>query len=112
MSTRTLDPDTWQDYFDTLHTEFGAQEVEIEILDQSLGAQKQIDWTLIKGISYDPKGKMLSIAVEGIEHFIPEPKSILILEEDGGVSAIEVTGRDIAKQIIRLRAPLRLPRGT
>lgn len=112
MKTLKLNPDQWKDYFDNLQRHLGAREVEIEIIDQSLGAQKQIDWAPIIGLSYDHKGKVLSIAVEGIEHLVPEPKDIFVLENGGVIAAIEIIGRDSVKQIVRLRAPLQLPHGS
>ena len=109
MSTRQLDKNEWESYFDRVSKELGTRQVEIEVAALSLGDQVEAEWVVLLGLTYDPRDDILEVATEAVDHLIRRPREIHVLEGPEGLESIEVVDAEGAKQIVRLRAPLRLP---
>jgi hypothetical protein len=71
MALTQLAKPEWQDYFDGVSKVLGAKLVEIEVTGLGLGDQVEVDWLPLIGLSYDPRGDVLAVIVEGIEHKYP-----------------------------------------
>jgi len=88
MTSKKITKRQWQKYFDTFSLTFlkdkQPEYSEIQVMSEQLGVQPQTKWTLLKGISYDPKSDMLEIQVDKMEHMIAHPKEIYVNEEDNG----------------------------
>jgi len=78
----------WQKYFDTFSRKFLKDDqpeyVEIQIISKEIGVQPETQWTILKGITYDPKSDILEIQVENMEHNISHPEEIYVNEEENG----------------------------
>lgn len=78
----------WQKYFDTFSQKFLKDDqpeyVEIQIISEEIGVQPETKWTILKGLTYDPKSDILEVQVENMEHNISHPEEIYVNEEENG----------------------------
>ncbi len=110
MATAKLDKAAWQKIFDQMSKSLlVGKQVEIEVLGLDMGAQIEQEWIQLLGITYDPKGDLIEILVEGLDHLIPKPREVWVDHGAIGLVSIEVVDADDVRQIIRLREPLMLP---
>lgn len=108
MAVLKLDKKEWAVYFDTFSKKFLKDEqpeyVEIRVMSEEIGVQPETQWTLLKGISYDPKGDVLDVSVDQLNRRIFHPTEIYVDEEDNGwLTSIEVVEQDGTKDIIEIR---------
>ncbi|MGF1465531.1 MAG: DUF5335 family protein [Sandaracinaceae bacterium] len=108
MATRRLDRDRWQGYFDALSKSLPTAKVEIGIVGDRIGDQREVDWAMWRGATYDRESDALDVFVGQLGHQIARPREIWV-DDSAGLKAIEVIDGEGQKQIIRLRAPLQLP---
>jgi hypothetical protein len=109
MATRKLDKKEWRSFFDRFSTRLEGKQAEIEVVSLQLGDQVEADWLPLLGIAYDPNDNIVEVALEGLDHLIPNPRELYIEEGPGGLAALEIVDSDDVKQIIKLRNPLMLP---
>jgi len=109
MTARKLNRNEWKPFFDGISKVLGAKQAEIEVLSLDLGDQVEADWLPLLGLSYDSKGDVFDVALEGLDHLIAKPREIYI--EDGGVglASLAIVDAEGARQIVKLRDPLALP---
>ncbi len=111
MSSYEVEKEHWERYFDNFSRVAGTQLVELEVAGLDLGDQVEAEWLPLTGISYDPKDDVLAVQLDDtLEHMIRSPRSVSVEETADGMRALEVVDGDGRQQIIRLRAPLALPR--
>ncbi len=108
MAVLKLDKKRWALYFDSFSKKFLKDDqpeyAEIRVLSKDIGVQPETQWTLLKGISYDPKGDVLDVSVDKLNRIILHPTEIYVdEEEDGWLTSIEVVERDGTKDIIEIR---------
>ena len=108
MAWKKLEEPEYETYFDTLSKAFENEQVEIEVLAVSIGAQKQTRWIPLIGISYDPPEKTISIISEAIDHHIKGPREVQIHETDAGIDSIQITGADGYEHLLKLKKPVSL----
>jgi hypothetical protein len=99
----------WQGYFDRLAAALRATRVEIEVTGLGLGHQIEAEWIPLIGVSYDPKGDVLAVIAEGVEHLIRHPKQIHVEQEPDWVSSIEAIDAEGTHHIVLFKESLRLP---
>jgi hypothetical protein len=109
MATRKLEKRRWRTFFDGITKMLEGKQAEIEIASLRLGDQVEAEWLPLLGIGYDPKDDIVEVALEGLDHLIPNPCGIYIEDGEQGFLAFEVVDADDARQIIKLRDPLALP---
>lgn len=109
MATRKLDKTEWASYFDQVSGNLGGRQVEIEVASLKLGDQIATDWVGLNGLIYDPKEDALEVFTESLDHRIAHPREIYVTESPGGLESVAAVEENDTKQIIKLRAPLRLP---
>jgi hypothetical protein len=109
MALTQLAKPEWQDYFDGVSKVLGAKLVEIEVAGLGLGDQVEVNWLPLIGLSYDPRGDVLAVIVEGIEHNIQHPKQIYVEQDVEGLYSIEVVDTVEEHHILLLKDPLKLP---
>ena len=51
---------------------------EIEVVSLRLGDQVEAEWLPLLGIAYDPNDDIVEIALEGLDHLIPNPREIYV----------------------------------
>jgi hypothetical protein len=112
MTTRKLDKKQWRTFFDRVTKMLEGKRAEIEVVSLRLGDQVEAEWLPLLGIAYDPNDDIVEIALEGLDHLIPNPREIYVEEGRETVEALEVVDADDVRQIVRLRDPLMLPAST
>ncbi|NIS46197.1 MAG: hypothetical protein GWN00_14305 [Aliifodinibius sp.] len=108
MKSTKISKPQWQKYFDTFSLKYLKDEqpeyIEIQVLSEDMGAQHEIGWTPLKGITYDPKSDILEIQIDKLDHLISHPEEIYVNEEDNGwLTGMMVVRRDGEKSIIDIR---------
>ena len=108
MESKKITKKQWQNYFDTFSIKYLKDEqpeyIEIQLLSEDMGAQKEIQWTPLQGITYDPKSDILEIQVDKMDHLISHPEEIYVNEEeDGWLTGMMVIRKDGEKSIIDIR---------
>jgi len=109
MALTQLAKSRWQDYFDRVSKALGAKLVEVEVTGLGLGAQVEVDWLPLIGLSYDPRDDILAVMTEGIEHNIRHPKQIHVEQDIDDLCSIEAVDAAGERHILLLKDPLRLP---
>lgn len=108
MKSKKISKKQWQKYFDSFSIKYLKDEqpeyIEIQVLSEDVGAQYAIQWTPLKGITYDPKSDILEIQVDKMDYLISHPSEIYVNEErDGLLTGMMVVRRDGEKSIIDIR---------
>jgi hypothetical protein len=115
-ATRLIPCEEWETFFDEYSRRFlmsPASEAEetafIEVMSPSLGVEVEAAHVPLLGMAYDPKSNAFELVLANVDHLSYYPTEIAILEEDDGfISALEVTRLDGTQEIVQLqrRTPL------
>jgi hypothetical protein len=111
MPLRQLARAQWQAYLDRVSAALGAELVQVEVTGLGLGDQVEADWIPLVGLSYEPKGDVLTVAAERMQHLIHHPTQIHVDHDMDWLHGIEVVDAEGNHHIITLRDALRLPAG-
>lgn len=108
MAVKKIDQQEWQKYFDTFTLKYLKDEqpeyIEVQVMSENMGVQPEIQWMVLKGITYDPKSDLLEIQVNKMEHLITEPKEIYVEEaEDGWMTGMQIIQKNGEKNLIDIR---------
>ncbi len=108
MESKKINKKLWQKYFDNFSLKYLKDDqpeyIEIQVLSEDVGVQHSIQWTPLKGITYDPKSDILEIQVDKMEHLISHPSEIYVNEEhDGWLTGMMVIRKDGERNIIDIR---------
>jgi hypothetical protein len=109
MAIRKLEKTEWHAYYDRVSKVLVGKRAEVEVDSLDLGTQIAAEWLPLLGIVYDPKDNVIEIALEGVDHLIPNPDELYVDEGPLGLTSLEVIDKDGIRQIIVLRDPLMLP---
>ncbi len=109
MATRKLDKTQWREFLDEASKVLVGSQAHIEVASLALGSQVEAEWLPVLGIAYDPRGDLVEVALENVDHMIARPRAIHIELGPPGLAAIEVIDADGGRQIVRFREPLALP---
>jgi hypothetical protein len=61
------------------------------------------------GIAYDAANDALRIMLDGVDHFVFQPRELYLDSGPGGVQSLGILDQEKAWQIVLLRDPLMLP---
>lgn len=109
MATRELERSRWKDYFDSVSHRIGGERVDVEVAGTTLGDQIEVEWMALNGLTYDPKDDIFEIVTDEVDHLIHHPRNIYVDDTIEGLRSVEVIDADGNKQIVMLKAPLKLP---
>jgi hypothetical protein len=109
MPTRSLDKTQRQRYFDRISRELGSKLAEVEITGLGLGNQLAQDWTVLRGMAYDPDTDTFELGTDGLDHLVVHPREVYVEDGADGLHSVQVIDADGNRQLIRLRSPLALP---
>lgn len=110
MMVRTLPKSEWNAYFDHLSKHLIGERAEVEIAGLASGDHIEARWVPLIGITYESKGDVLEIALEGLDHLIHQPRNIVVTDNPEGLESMEVVDSEGCKQVVKLMKPLRYPR--
>jgi hypothetical protein len=110
MQTRTISPDRYKTFFDSLSRIYQGSTATLEFLSEDLGAQHEIDEQPLSGFSYDASGlELFFIARDGshLVHRIARPKRIEFEERDDGlVEALAIDSDGDPRAVLRFHPPV------
>jgi hypothetical protein len=109
METRTVSPERWQNFFDSLSRIYAGSRATLEVLTRDLGAQMEVEDIPLTGISYDRSGLELHFRARSghLVHRIVKPERVAIEERvDGLIAAIQIAVEGEPEMILRLDAPM------
>jgi hypothetical protein len=112
-ATRVIPCAEWETFFDEYTRRFlSPGECEetafIEVMSASLGVQVEAMGVPLLGMAYDRKSNAFELVLANVDHLSYYPTEIAVIEEDDGfISALEVTHLDGTQEIVQLqrRAP-------
>jgi hypothetical protein len=108
MKPESLAQGEWKSFFDRLSKSIDGKHVRIEVRSLEIGSQVEVDDLQLFGVTYDPKGDLIEVAMDGLDHMIRGPKEIEIIRGAKGVEAINIVNRDGQEQLVKLCEPLQL----
>lgn len=108
--TLTRDRGTWQSLFEELSVGRHGQLTTIEILDEEIGDQTATEGLPFASASYDERGDVIIIAVDGrapgedvtLRHFIHGPVSMDLLEQADDRLVLRVVDAESVQTLIVL----------
>jgi hypothetical protein len=105
---RQLDRKQWEVFFDRVSKGLRDETVEVEVVGEEVGDQKELQGAPLTGLTYDPEADELEIDSQGMEHIVPHPKAIYLEGEahKQALSQVVVIDGEGHKQFIRLSPPL------
>ena len=109
MASEQIDRARWAPFFDSVTKTLIGKQAMIEVASLDLGDQIEAQWAPLIGITYDDKGNLIEIALEGLDHLIRSPREVFADAGALGVVAITIADGDGKQQIVRLKDPLSLP---
>jgi hypothetical protein len=108
MASRAFPKEEWQAYCDRISKTLSGTRAHIEVASLAIGDQVSTRWLRLLGITYEPKGDFLEIAMEGLDHMIHKPREIYIDDDLSGLTSMEIVDSDQRRQIVKLMQPLLL----
>jgi|1186.fasta_scaffold398226_1 hypothetical protein len=110
MAITQLDKSHWKDYFDRVSKVLRTKLVELDVESLKLGDQLEVAWAPLVGLTYDPKGDVFAVLIEGVvEHNIIHPKQIYVEQDVDTLHNIDVLDAEEEHHILILKDPLALP---
>jgi len=106
---RSLPRESWTRFFDLMSKSLVGRSAEIEVSALDLGDQILAEWVPMLGITYEPRGDVLVVALDRLNHQILHPRDILVQEVSSGIDSVAIVDADGGKEIVRLKSPLMLP---
>jgi hypothetical protein len=110
MGIRKFDRSKWIDVCAAVSIGMLGKRAEIEVVSPADGLLVEAPWLPIIGIVYDPVNDALKIMLDGVDHFVFQPREMYLDFGLGGVQSLGILDNENAWQIVLLRDPLMLPR--
>ena len=99
----------WQATANLLSRAIHGQAARLEVVSAALGDQAEVEWRPLRGITYDPKGDLFEIQLEGVDHLVRHPRLFAIQESAGQAQSVAVVDEAGTEHILQLREPIPLP---
>jgi hypothetical protein len=109
MAVQPLAREHWHAYLEELTKLLEGRAAAVEVASADFGDQQLAQNVPLLGLTYDRHGDVIDVALEGIDHRVPHPKSLAFDTLPGGVIAIELVGEDDVRTLLTLTEPLLLP---
>ena len=110
MGIQTFERSKWIDVCAAVSIGLLGKRAEIEVASPADGILIEARWLPVIGIAYDPVDDALKIMLDGIDHFVFQPREMYLDFGLGGVQSVGILDSKNAWQIVLLRDPLMLPR--
>jgi hypothetical protein len=109
MGLQKFERSKWMDVCAAASVEMLGKRAEIEVVSPIDGILIEASWLPVLGIAYDAVSDALKIMLEGVDHFVFQPRELYLDFGLGGVQSLGILDRENARQIVLLRDPLMLP---
>jgi hypothetical protein len=110
MGIQRIDRSTWANVCTAISANLSGKRAQIEVVSAADGLLTEALKQPVLGIIYDPANDALRILLEGIDHFVFQPKEVYLDFSLGGDISLAILDSANAWQIVLLRDPLMLPR--
>jgi hypothetical protein len=110
MGVQRFDRSIWINVCAAISANLLGKRAEIEFVSLADGLLTEALKQPVLGIIYDPENDVLKILLEGIDHFVFQPKEMYLDFGLGGDVSLGIVDKDNAWQIVMLHDPLMLPR--
>ncbi|HYI69638.1 MAG TPA: DUF5335 family protein [Skermanella sp.] len=102
MATKRLDEHDWARYFNDAASTLRGRKATVEVVAPDIGAQFAAVGLDVIGIAYDPKNRLLEVALDGMDHLIRHPQEIYVDETPHGLAVVEATDGSGRKHIVQI----------
>ncbi|GAA4257613.1 DUF5335 family protein [Azospirillum formosense] len=102
MTTTRLEEQEWHRYFSAAKNILYGRLASVQVVGADVGAQRVADRVSLLGVTFDPKGHLLDVALDGLNHLIQNPREIYVDEAPSGAIAMDVVDADGRKHIIQI----------
>ena len=102
MATKRLDEHDWGRYFNDAASALRGRKATVEVVAPDIGAQFAAVGLDVIGIAYDPKDRLLEVALDGMDHLIRHPQEIYVDETPHGLAVVEATDGSGRKHIVQI----------
>jgi hypothetical protein len=110
MGIQRIDRSMWITVCAAISANLLGKRAEIEVVSPADGLLTEAPQEPVLGITYDPANDVLTILLEGIDHFVFHPSELYLDFSLGGGFTLGILDKANAWQIVLLRDPLMLPR--
>ena len=110
MGIQRFDRSMWITVCAAISANLLGKRAEIEVVSPADGLLTETLGQPVLGIIYDPANDVLRLLLEGIDHFVFQPKEMYFDFGLGGDVILGILDKANAWQIVLLRDPLMLPR--
>jgi hypothetical protein len=110
MGIQKFERSKWTDVCAAVSVALLGKRAEIEVVSLSDGLLIEARWLPVIGIAFDPVNDALKIMLDGVDHFVFEPREMYLDFGLGGVQSLGILDKENSWQIVLLRDPLMLPR--
>ena len=110
MGIQRIDRSMWITVCAAISANLLGKRAEIEVVSPVDGLLTETLGQPVLGIIYDPANDVLRLQLEGIDHFVFQPKEMYLDFRLGGDVSFGILDKANAWQIVMLRDPLMLPR--
>jgi hypothetical protein len=110
MGLQKLDRSKWIDVCAAISLGLRGKRAEIEVVSATDGLLSEALRQPVLGIVYDPANDALKIMLDGVDHFVFNPREMYLDFALGSVKSLGIVDRENAWQIVMLHEPLMLPR--
>ncbi|HTU11501.1 MAG TPA: DUF5335 domain-containing protein [Allosphingosinicella sp.] len=108
MAAEQIERTQWASFLDNVTKSLIGKRAEIEVASLDLGAQIEVEWAPLIGMTYDSKDDLIEIALEGLDHLIRSPRELFVDFGVGDIVAIAIADGDGNRQVVKLKDPLAL----
>src|SRR3979490_2177322 len=105
-----FDRSQWIDVCAAVSIGLQGKRAEIEVVSPVDGILIEAHWLPVTGIAYDPENDALKIMMDGVDHFVFQPREMYFDFGLGSVQSVGILDKENAWQIVVLRDPLMMPR--
>jgi Family of unknown function (DUF5335) len=110
MGIQKLDRSKWIDVCAVVSSGMLGKRAEIEVVSPVDGVLIEARWLPMIGIVFDPVNDAMKIMLDGVDHFVFQPRELYLDFGLGGVQSLGILDNENAWQIVLLREPVMLPR--
>ena len=110
MGIQKFDKSKWSDVCAAISITLLGKRAEIEVVSPDDGLLIGAQWLPMIGIVFDPVNDELKIMLDGVDHFVFQPREMYFDFGLGGVQSLGILDNQNAWQSVLLRDPVLLPR--
>jgi hypothetical protein len=110
MGIQKLDRSKWIEVCAAVSSGMLGKRAEIEVVSPVDGVLIEARWLPMIGIVFDPVNDAMKIMLDGVDHFVFQPREMYLDFGLGCVQSLGILDNENSWQIVLLREPVMLPR--